>query len=140
MAAVHHGLALVFNRATIIEKVKENRAQHIEDYADAFRGYLLEVEEQAVDISKESSKLASKAAKNKDLPEYFASWRITAEKPEDHEKDYDRALSMLELAVDEEIRLDEKTFAQYVRDEWDWKEQFHNLSSGYFSKFNLRDE
>lgn len=37
----------------------------------------------------------------------------------------------LEMSVDDEIVLDESSFAEYVMDDWDWQHQFLSDSSAY---------
>jgi ribosomal protein S28E/S33 len=51
--------------------------------------------------------------------------------PQDYTREYDRALKMLEISVDDIIELDEETFAQFVMDDWDWKRQFLNSTASY---------
>jgi hypothetical protein len=41
--------------------------------------------------------------------------------PEDHTRDYDRVLKMLDMHDDEHIEIDQDEFAQYVMDDWGWK-------------------
>ncbi len=51
--------------------------------------------------------------------------------PIDQTKEYDRAVRMLELAVDENIELTEQQFANYVMDEWQWSQHFMAMNSLY---------
>ena len=51
--------------------------------------------------------------------------------PEDHTRDYDRIISMLEMEVREDVTLSEKHYAQYVLDDWDWKEHWMASNSAY---------
>lgn len=51
--------------------------------------------------------------------------------PEDHTRDYDRVLAMLDMDLQEEIELEEHDFAQYVQDDWSWKRQFLFSNSSY---------
>src|ERR1700676_1709473 len=38
--------------------------------------------------------------------------------PEEHTKDYDRAIKMLEMHVDDVLEFDNMTFQQYIMDDW----------------------
>ena len=58
--------------------------------------------------------------------------RIQLEIPEDHTKDYDRVLKMLDMSQDTSIELGERAFDQYVMDNWGWSEEF-NTSSQFYS-------
>jgi hypothetical protein len=49
--------------------------------------------------------------------------------PQDHTKDYERVLDMLDMSVDDTITLQSYEFSQYVRDEWEWKGQFEAASA-----------
>jgi hypothetical protein len=49
-------------------------------------------------------------------------------------KDYDRVLKMLDMTTDEVVVLSEDDFAQYVMDEWQWKEQFSQINSTYSAR------
>lgn len=49
--------------------------------------------------------------------------------PQDHTKDYDRVIQMVQMHQEPTIRLDEQTFANYVRDEWSWKDQFYTAGA-----------
>jgi hypothetical protein len=125
-----------FSRTEIMERVKENRDKHAEEFAVALKGYYLEVQEQLEKIAEEAQKASVKAGKEKD-PKSL-TYSVNARKPEDHTGDYDRILDMLRLAKNENIELDEQEFAQYVRDEWAWKQRFTETSSTYLSKFGTR--
>lgn len=51
--------------------------------------------------------------------------------PEDHTRDYDRVLTMLDMSIEDEIVLDETDFAMYVMDDWGWKRQFLVANAAY---------
>jgi hypothetical protein len=55
-------------------------------------------------------------------------------RPEDHTRDYDRVIAMLERHQGEAIDLLEDDFAMYVQDDWAWKAQFLASNSGYSGK------
>lgn len=41
--------------------------------------------------------------------------------PEDHTKDYDRAIRMLEMSVEDELEISQHDFTRYVCDDWEWR-------------------
>jgi hypothetical protein len=57
--------------------------------------------------------------------------RIILSRPRDHTRDYDRAIRMLEMDTRDELTLDERTFGQYVMDQWQWKSDFLRMSNSY---------
>lgn len=51
--------------------------------------------------------------------------------PVNHIADYNRVLAMLEMAVGDEITIDEDSFRYYVMDDWSWKREFLRTNSEY---------
>jgi hypothetical protein len=112
-------------KAVLIEKVSKNRATHIYEYAETINGYRIKVDEIM-------SAEASKANLWHDV-DFSAIYKL-AQKPESHEKEYDRALAMLEMSVDDQITLTQQEFEQLVMDEWQWKQAFTLSGSLYKTK------
>lgn len=44
--------------------------------------------------------------------------------PEDHTEDYDAALKLLEMSVDDTVELDENEVTELVLDNWHWHQSF----------------
>ncbi len=57
---------------------------------------------------------------------------IFVTEPTSNEKDYERALSMLDMSVDDEIILDQNEYNQYVLNEWVWSNSFNHSKAAYF--------
>lgn len=51
--------------------------------------------------------------------------------PADHRDDYERAIRMAEMSVDDNIELDQQEFNQYVMDNWLWKTDFLRTALAY---------
>ena len=51
--------------------------------------------------------------------------------PEDHTKDYDRALEMLEWDTGKQVELNEFEFQQFIEDDWGWKQSFTSNTASY---------
>jgi hypothetical protein len=111
------------NRDELLKKVKENRAKHEEAYNQA----------QTVFREEAVAKLASmlKTAKAGGEIELY----VGLTRPEEHLKDYDQVITMLEMSVDEVIELENSLFAQYVMDKWSWARAFATNTVGYSAKF-----
>ncbi len=106
----------------LLEILRENRKTHKADYEDAYKGYL--------DSCKE---------KLQELIEGFESGDIetvqwTEFPPQSQVKDYDRVIRMLELSVDDEIELSADEFANYVQDDWHWKDNWAVANAAYIGK------
>lgn len=99
--------------------VTENRGEHRAIFEEAVDGY----KKRAVELLEEH---IARIKKGK-LERVSVSLPV----PEDHTSDYDRVLKMLAMSVDDEVTLDEQTFAEYVMDDWGWQKQFLASSSVY---------
>jgi hypothetical protein len=53
--------------------------------------------------------------------------------PEDHTGDYNDAIDMLEMSIDNEVMLSQAQFRCYVKDKWGWQEQWTTSNSQYMS-------
>lgn len=120
-------------RNELLETVKQNRITHIEDYKNSVEGY----KEAAI---KEIDNAVKKLKKQiNDLKEgemiKLASIMFSLPVPENHEKDYNQVIKMLEMSVDDELSIKSDEFACYVMDDWDWKDAWTNVASNYNVKF-----
>lgn len=135
-------LTFEFDPSEILEKMRTNRETHATEYAEALKGYYLEVAEQAKEVAKKAREVAkfAEGEADKDDPENIeeSRWNISAIKPEDHTGDYDRVIAMLEMTKSSKIELDEQEFAQYVLDKWAWKQHFETTNNFYSAKFGDR--
>lgn len=110
------------NKKELLDIVVANKAKHIAEYEEAVVDYMAAV----ISIAKSNLKLAKEEKLNAEF-EGFPS------KPKSYEKDYTRAIRMLELSVEEEITLEEDIFNQLVLDEWSWKNMFSASNAFYKS-------
>lgn len=111
--------SLTFPKKEVLRRIKENRDKHAEDYEEAMKGFKEALQEL---LTEKLDMLA-----NGDIP----SLDIDLREPFHHLKEYDRMVDMLELTEETEITLTHYDFSKYVRDEWDWKEDFVNISNMY---------
>lgn len=110
---------ITVNKDELLTKLRENRENHRTVFEAALEGYRL----QAVATLEE--KLAALTAGR--LPELKLGLVI----PQDHTKDYDRVIAMVQMHTSSTFRLSEYDFQSYVMDDWDWKRQFVRTSSSY---------
>lgn len=101
--------------------IRENRSKHIKEADEAQVDYRIAL------VSKLEELLAS--AKAGDIVAHVISLPV----PQDHRREYDRVLRMLELSADEVVELQQQEFVQYVLDEWSWKQAFAITNSTYKS-------
>ena len=107
------------NRHELISELTVNRDQHRGVFEEALAGYrarlTVELERRIRDVSK-----GRRIDHHIRLPE-----------PEDHTADYDRIIKMAEMSVRDTIELSDNEFAQYVMDQWHWKQGFTDSTAVY---------
>ncbi len=99
--------------------IQKNRDGHREFFLKAQQGY-------REDFIKELERMLEEARNGK---RYTRA--VALVEPMDMTKEYDRILKMLEMTTQETIELSSTEFAQYVLDDWGWKEQVTLTNSRY---------
>jgi len=110
------------NKKELLKIVTENKSKHVAEYKESVEDYkaaAIKLAAEHVDLAKTGE--LGKIAKIKAMPSA----------PVSYEKEYDRAIRMLELSVEKEIEVEEDIFNQLVLDEWSWKHQFVASASLY---------
>ena len=110
------------NKKDLLKIVIENRTKHISDYKESVNDY----KAAAIKLATEHLELAKTGELSK-----IARIKAMPAAPVSYEKEYDRAIRMLELSVEKEIEVEEDVFNQLVLDEWHWKNQFIASASLY---------
>lgn len=100
--------------------VKENRTKHEAEFNAAQEAY----------------KVKAKAAlrgqvKNIDQEKPFTLNFKELPEPKQFLKEYDRAIGMLEMSVDEIVELEDDEYDRLVKDQWHWTNQFVAATSIY---------
>lgn len=106
-------------KSQLLEALRTNRDGHAAQYEKAKAGYLK--------VTK---------AKLDGLIERVAAGEVIGQQwidpaPEDHTKDYDVIISMMEWSIGDEVVLSQAQFRQYVQDDWGWREQWMTSNSVY---------
>jgi len=110
---------LNYNTLDLLNLVIENRGKHSALYEEAvtnYRGFL----------KKELYKMLSALEDGK-----LVDQNIKLKKPECYTKEYDKAIKMLSLTSDKEIKLTEDTFTKLVMDDWHWQRSFISNTMSY---------
>jgi len=107
------------SRFKLLETLRKNREGHRELFLKAQEGYkqkVIAALDQALTEAREG-----------------VAYRtfIQLHAPEDHTKDYDTVISMLEMSVDPEIVIDRGEFQQFVQDQWDWSAHARFVNTTY---------
>ena len=105
----------------LLETLNKNRTQHRAVFEEALEGYRKEA------IRVLDGHIAElKSGKPKRV-------YVSVPYPEDHTADYDAAIGLLNLSVDDFAELDEASYKCFVLDDWNWKRQWAASNSGYVS-------
>lgn len=103
----------------LLDILRTNREKHTAIFLEAQAGYRERV-------IKELDAMLAKAKKGERVPNY---WQIQA--PVNQTPEYDRAIRMLEMSVDDTVQLSASEFESYVMDRWTWKKAFLAANSAY---------
>jgi hypothetical protein len=107
------------NRVDLLKTLKENRDRHVEMFAESiegFRRYATAVLRQKLD----------EVACGK-----ITNLSMHLNPPEDHSKEYNTAIQMMEWSEEETIELTANEFRNLVMDEWDWMGVWLVSNRGY---------
>ena len=106
-------------KTDLLDKIKENRAKHRAIFEKAVKGYRKAV-------VAELEFMLDEARKGRRIKR-----QIELIEPMDQTREYDRVIRMLEMSTDDIIELSQQDFAQYVMDDWAWKQQFLSTTLPY---------
>lgn len=108
----------------LMDRMVENRANHIRDVKELRRARRLEIQEKLEEV------LAKMASKKKWQPKQSYQFPLQ----QSYEEEYDRAIQMVEMTTDEVIELTEQQFDQLVLDNWGWKHEMVSNTMRYAGK------
>lgn len=119
------------NRKELLEKVRANRETHVRDYEESVIGYkaaaLKAIDEGMAKLRRSVEELKTGQVL------HLAAVSFDLEVPENHKKDYDQVIAMLEMSVDDQLTIRSDEFALYVMDDWSWKANFDKTTTTYKS-------
>lgn len=131
-------------RDDLLEAIIENKKTHDEIFASALDGYYVSVRKELENklrliplvqeefqaalesVNPESGKPVQLEIKNQ-----YALFNLNVPFPVSHEDDYKRAIKMVQLSASHIFKLTASEFAQYVMNEWNWKQQFLATNAQY---------
>lgn len=110
---------ITVDKALLREKVEVNRALHRETFIEAM-GIFSERYVATVQTYLDDAKNGLRYQLVIQLP-----------MPEDHTKDYDRVLEMIDMSVGDTMDLEEDDVASYIQDDWGWKRAWMTNTASY---------
>ena len=106
----------------LLEELRKNRGAHRDIFLKAQNGFkaaVLETVEDMLDQARQGKRV---------------NFSVHLPAPIDQTKDYNRAIKMFEMSTESETDLEEHEFAQYVMDDWSWKDQVTMTNTAYLSR------
>lgn len=115
--------SVTVRKADLLETLRKNREAHLAIYLEALEGYYKEAFKLLQDQYEELLDAHTKKR--------LVAIAVYLGQPQNHTKDYDAAIAMLEWSTDETVEVEQKSFRAYVLDEWDWRGNFLMANAQY---------
>ncbi len=106
-------------RSELLERLETNRSQHRDLFLKAQDGYRAQV-------VRELEAMLKEARDGKRIRR-----TVQLQEPVDQTREYDRAIAMLSMSVDDVIELSACDFQCYVLDQWDWADEVTAVNMSY---------
>jgi hypothetical protein len=111
--------AIKVNKADLLVKLRTNRATHLDQFERASERFLKIV----------TAELEGRLAEARKGKVPNLAWAHPM--PVNQTKEYDKAIGMLEMSIEDVIELEEHDYKNYVLDEWSWSAQTTASNSRY---------
>ena len=115
---------VLIKKDKLISKMKENLGKHKAEFEEAHAAWRAK----AVDALRAE---IAKAEKGEKFSLNDIGIRNELPEPENHAKDYESVIEMMEISEDNAYVLSRREFNTYVRDEWDWTDHFKGVTRNY---------
>lgn len=112
---------VVVNKTELLNVLRENRDAHRAIFLEALEAY----KEKSIELLEKQIQNLEKGK----FPIRYSNLLI----PEDHTEDYNRIISMLQMDIRKEFKLEENDYASYVLDDWQWKAAWLSNTLSYTS-------
>lgn len=108
-------------KSILIQELEKNYTAHKQEHQEAYEAWrtakLIELKNWREALSH-----------SEEIPEHSTLMR-----PVSYAKEYERAIKMVKMSVDEQIYLTQRDFSRYIMDEWEWVDTFNSVNSFYKS-------
>lgn len=116
---MNYQMLITVDKYKLLRVLRGNREKHRTVFLAALEGYRTRMTEILEDTVKQLA-----AGKTPEIHLVYA-------RPEDHTREYDRIIGMVEMDQGDDFVLDESTYAQYVNDDWTWRRQWAATTVSY---------
>ena len=154
---------VVMKKGELLTRLIENKAKHdavlsaaIEGYWETAKAKLEAKKKKLVFLTKEwdnevtsAYTRADKQIKKREGVPFFSAGTLSFDTnlsltyPQDHGKDYDRAIHMMQASIYDEVKLSVDEFDSYVLNNWEWKANFLSNTTSYLGNMkgkNFRND
>ncbi|HVY04859.1 MAG TPA: hypothetical protein VHB46_02680 [Burkholderiales bacterium] len=121
---------VTLDKGQFLKIILKTRELHVTEYHETYEGWLHQLEEHAYLVVDRIAEAKLQYSHRREPCLRCPSFGQLSE-PESYENDYDRAVRMLELSVDNRIVLTREEFSNFVLDEWRWTESFKSKVAIY---------
>lgn len=108
-------------KSDLLTVLRDNQASHVEEYKEAIVGYKIAYMQKI---------MAMRIIVEEKSPEDYIQ-HVEMPPPRNFSEEYERAISMLSMCTEQEIKLSAKQFDCFVLDNWSWTHDFKNITSVY---------
>jgi gas vesicle protein len=150
---------VVMKKSELLTYLIENKAKHDVILTTAIAGYweiasakIEEKREKLIesvsnwkeDVNRELDKVQDKINNKQTLPKSvnFNLINISSDLglvyPQDHSREYERAIRMMKSSVYDEVRLTVEQYDAYVLNNWEWKQNFNASNLGFVNSYKAR--
>lgn len=147
---------VVMKKTELLEHLIENKAKHDVILTTAISGYWEMAEakikdkqarwhaaitEMGADGNREFAKLLVKVDQKQELPSHISFRALQFDStlglayPQDHSRDYERAIRMMQSSVHDEVKLTVDEYDAYVLNNWEWKNNFLAVNTAYVNNY-----
>lgn len=111
-------------KSVVLKVLKDNKEAHKKEFEEAMSGWIIRAKAKVQEIL---DTLNSEKASETKIELYLP-------KPISYEKEYEKAIKMLEYEIRDNISISSSDFNKYFLDEWAWKENFLSNTELYKSR------
>ncbi len=125
---------ITVEKARLVARLQENLETHKKSFKEAYAGYLDARATAIVRIAEVAS--ATDHLKKKDRKKLTEVWNTYSnlDVPQDHSKDYDQALALMDWDTKEDMDLSIQDFEYFINDNWEWTGKFQRTMSSYSNR------
>jgi len=110
---------ITVRKEDLLDTIRRNRDEHRDIFQRAQEAYREKWIEE-LDVRLREAQRGYVIRRHFSLPE-----------PEDHTRDFDTAIQMLEWETGDEVELDRRDFQRYVQNQWEWAQSFGANTRSY---------